>query len=158
MEITYKELNRSDLDLHKEFIYVALWDSPNEPRRPKTVLNTPKVEAYYSNWGQQDDVGFIAYVDGLTAGFIQVRVKESVTEEYADYPELAISVLPQYQGKGIGRLLYSKLISEIKGKYPGVRLGVHPENEAAIKLYKKLSFNFYAHPKGFYPQMVVKFD
>jgi len=158
LEITYKELNKSDIELHKELIYVALWDSPDEPRRSRTVLSTPKVEAYYINWGQPNDVGFIAYVDGVTAGFIQLRVKESITKEYADYPELAIAVLPQYQGRGIGKLMYSKLLSKVKNKHLGIRLGVNPKNEIAIKLYRNLNFTFYAHPEGFYPQMVVEFN
>ena len=49
MNITFKELNKNDVNLHKEFIYVALWDSPDEERRSRGVLSTPKVEAYYVN-------------------------------------------------------------------------------------------------------------
>ena len=158
LNITYKELNTNDADLHKELIYVALWDSPDEERRPRSVLSTPKVEAYYIKWGQPNDVGLIAYVDGVASGFIQLRIKECITEEYADYPELAIAVLPQYQGKGIGKLLYSKLVSEVKSQYLGIRLGVNPKNKVAIKLYEKLGFNFYAHPEGSYPQMVIQFN
>jgi ribosomal protein S18 acetylase RimI-like enzyme len=158
LNITFKELKKKDVELHKEFIYVALWDSPDETRRSRSVLSTPKVEAYYINWGQPNDVGLIAYYDGLAAGLIQLRVKESITKEYAEYPELAIAVLPQYQGRGIGNLMYSKLVSKVESQHSGIRLGVNPKNEVAIKLYKKLDFNFYAHPEGSYPQMVVKFD
>jgi len=158
LEVTYKELTECDLSLHKEFIYIALWDSPDEQRRSRGALNSPKVRAYYNNWGHKDDLGYIAYVEGVAVGFIQLRVKESITEEYSEYPELAISVLPQYQGKGLGSQMYNKLLSKVKHKYSGIRLGVHPKNSMAIKLYKKLNFNFYAHPEGFYPQMVVKFN
>lgn len=158
MEITYKELTKCDINLHKEFIYIALWDSPDEQRRSKNVLNNPKVEAYYADWGKTDDVGIIAYIEGKAVGLIQLRIKESITEEYSGYPELAISVLPQYQGMGLGMQMYNKLLSKGKHKYPGIRLGVHPKNNMAIKLYKKLNFNFYAHPEGFYPQMVIKFN
>ncbi|UAB71958.1 GNAT family N-acetyltransferase [Vibrio sp. SCSIO 43132] len=157
MEIIYKELTKCDIDLHREFIYIALWDSPDEPRRSRDVLDHPKVKEYYIDWGEKDDVGIVAYIEGVAAGFIQLRVKDSITKQYSEYPELAISVLPQYQGMGIGVLMYNELLSRVKHLYPGIRLGVNPKNEVAIKFYKKLNFDFYAHPEGSYPQMVVEF-
>ncbi len=157
MDIKFKRLECEHFELHKEFIYVALWDHPDDIRRPRSSLETSAVKAYYENWGKSDDLGYIAVVKGEAAGFVQVRIKESVTPNFSEYPELALSVLPKFQRKGIARRLCDKLITEIKRKYPGIRLGVNPKNEAAISLYRKLGFNFYASPKGGYPQMVLQF-
>ncbi|ODA35742.1 hypothetical protein A8L45_03580 [Veronia pacifica] len=156
--MSLETLSGKDIELHKEFIYVALWDAPDEPRRPRDSVNHPKVAAYYNDWGQPHDLGVIAYVDGNAAGFIQSRIKESVTVDYANYPELVIAVMPLYQGKGIGSQLFKWLLAEVRHKYPGIRLGVNPKNKAAIALYKRFQFEFYAQPEGAYPQMVVKFD
>lgn len=157
VNITFHDLTASDLELHKDFIYVALWDHPDDPRRPRSVLDTLVVKAYYMDWGQDDDMGIIAYIDDRPAGFIQLRVKESVTEAFAALPELAISVFPSFQGKGVATMLFKALRSRAEGRFKGIRLGVNPKNLAAISLYEKLGFQFYAFPDGFYPQMVLLF-
>jgi ribosomal protein S18 acetylase RimI-like enzyme len=157
LNLTFREINTADISLHKEFIYLALWDHPDEERRPRAVLEDPKIRAYYEGWGHEGDLGFIAHVDEQATGFIQVRVKYSPTEHYVDFPELAIAVCPKYQGFGIGSKLINVIIERLKGVSPGIRLGVHPKNEGAINLYKKFDFEFYEHLEGLYPQMVLKF-
>ena len=60
-----------------------------------------------------------------------------------DYPaHLHIDLLPNIQGKGVGRRLMDALFSELKKRgIPGVHLGVGSSNESAIVFYKKVGFS-----------------
>jgi ribosomal protein S18 acetylase RimI-like enzyme len=71
---------------------------------------------------------------------------------YADYPaHLHIDLLPELQGKGIGRKLMDALFSELKQqKVSGVHLGVSKKNPDAVAFYQKLEFTvFHEHEWGF---------
>ncbi|MAQ99464.1 MAG: GNAT family N-acetyltransferase [Oceanospirillaceae bacterium] len=158
MNIQIRRLTPADAELQKELIYIALWDHPDEPRRPVNVLEHPVVRAYYEDWGREGDIGLLAVSNDRPAGFIQLRTKECVTEEYASFPELSIAVFPEFHRQGVAGILWNALCEEARDQFPGVRLGVHPRNDAAITLYKKLGFTVYAHPPGAYPQMVLHFE
>lgn len=157
MTVSFRQLTPDDTELHRELIYVALWDHPDDPRRPRSVLDSAVVRAYYEDWGQKDDIGILAFQDDKPAGFIQLRFKECVTEQYADLPELVIAVFPEFHRQGIAGKLFGELLALAESRYAGIRLGVNPRNDAAISLYKKLGFSFYAHPEGGYPQMALLF-
>jgi GNAT superfamily N-acetyltransferase len=62
----------------------------------------------------------------------------------AEYPaHLHINLLPQAQGRGIGRLLIKKLCAELSRRgIPGVHLGVNGKNTGAIAFYHKTGFSF----------------
>jgi ribosomal protein S18 acetylase RimI-like enzyme len=158
MEIKLRDIALGDIELQKELIYIALWDHPDEPRRAISVLEAPEIKAYYENWGQWGDVGIVAMIHGKPAGFIQSRFKDSDTEKYANYPELSIAVFSQFREYGVATTMFIELISRVKDFSSGLRLGVHPRNEAAINLYHKFGFEFYEHPEGCFPQMALKFD
>lgn len=53
-----------------------------------------------------------------------------------------IGVLPQYQGKGLGKKLTLESIKFSKAKGYQVKLEVHKTNINAIGLYKKLGFKY----------------
>ena len=53
-------------------------------------------------------------------------------------PELAVSLLPSFRGKGIGTVLLVKFLEEIqKRNLPGISLSVQKENPAH-RLYERL--------------------
>jgi ribosomal protein S18 acetylase RimI-like enzyme len=56
-----------------------------------------------------------------------------------DVPELAIAVLPQYIGQGIGALLLARLLDDARALYPAVVLSVRATNPAR-RLYERLGF------------------
>lgn len=53
-----------------------------------------------------------------------------------------VGVLPEYQRKGIGRLLSIESIRFAKQKQIQIKLEVHRSNQAAVSLYKKLGFQY----------------
>lgn len=60
------------------------------------------------------------------------------------FSDLTIAVHPDYQGKGIGKLLFRTLLQETELKHPEimrVELIARESNKRAIEFYKKLGFN-----------------
>ena len=64
----------------------------------------------------------------------------SIIGSVEDMPELAVSLLPSFRGKGIGTVLLEKFLEEIKQRnLPGISLSVQKENPAH-RLYERLGF------------------
>ena len=76
----------------------------------------------------------IITADGADAGFTHIRRTEK-----AIYL-VAICILPEHQGKGVGKFLIKKLICEAKALNIPVELGVFKINHSALKLYTTLGF------------------
>lgn len=140
-------------------LYLALWDPPDQPARPRSVLKKPQVSHFVADWGKDGDIGFAAMSDAKSVGAIWTRLKDPTPGEGygCDYPELGIALLPDYQGRGAGSLLMTALIDAVRPQAQGLRLGVHPQNERAIGLYRKHGFSQYAIGLGDYPQMKINF-
>ncbi|WED24635.1 GNAT family N-acetyltransferase [Vibrio sp. JC009] len=149
----FRNIDAADSELQKALLLIALWTPEDEPDHTADILEQPHIKEYYENWGGPEDIGFFALdSDQQPMGIIQVRPKSSVTRQYSEFPELAMAVHPDYQGRGVGKQLLAELFRRIT--VPGLRLGVHPENRAAIALYKKFGFCHYETPEKGFPQMV----
>jgi ribosomal protein S18 acetylase RimI-like enzyme len=83
----------------------------------KSVRQQPYLARYALNWGRIGDLGY---------------VKDEI-------PELAISVLPDYRGQGIGAKLLTQILDAAKIKYPAISLSVRANNPV-IRLYERTGF------------------
>lgn len=72
-----------------------------------------------------------------------------IKNELSNYPaHLHIDLLPDLQGKGIGRKLIEQFILELKDKnVSGLHLEVGKRNKGAIEFYKKVGFNIISEYK-----------
>ena len=145
-------------------LYIALWDPPDEPRRPRSVLENPLIRRYVENWGSDDGDDFglatCAPKTGEPVGAVWARCgpDSSGPENYGcDYPELGIGIRPEHQGMGIGSRLMDQFIESLRPRVDGLRLGVHPRNSPAKRLYEKFGFVEFAIGAGDYPQMKLEF-
>ena len=126
----------------EEFMEI-LWTALNPEGvtgRTRSILNDPIIKPFYEKLGKPDDIGFAAIKEGKMIGAIWSRIKECVTSEYTEYPELRIGVLPEYQNMGIGSLLMKTLIETCSNKYPGLRLGVNEKAVRVLSFYRKFGF------------------
>lgn len=64
---------------------------------------------------------------------------------------LNVSVSPDEQGQGIGRLMMEDLITYARGRAETMFLEVRPSNTHAIALYEDLGFNEIGIRKAYYP-------
>lgn len=105
-----------------------------EKMRNHALMFTPeKIEDY-----SKSDKTFIALDDKKVVGTL--RVASDWYGKKDDYVLLTIFVLPEYQGKGVGRLLVEvgeKYVESINGKKITI-----PASVAAHKFYNKLGYNY----------------
>ena len=141
-----------------EFMEI-LWTALNPDGvtgRSRSILNDPMIKPFYKKWGKPDDIGFAAVKEGEMFGAVWCRIKECVTREYAEYPELGIGVLPEYQNMGIGSLLLKILIENCRKTYPGLRLGVNEKAVRVLSFYNTFGFIEYDNYRGS-PQLKLTF-
>ncbi len=85
---------------------------------------------------------YVAEVDGTVEGFALYYVRYSTWKGQRMYLE-DILVTEKMRGKGLGKLLFEKLIEEAKEKkFSGMVWQVLDWNEPAINFYKKYNASF----------------
>lgn len=158
--MTVRVINSTDQQFLREMLYLALWNPPEEGPRPRSVLDDPRIARLVEEWGRSEDFGLIAMESGEAVGAIWARLDgyDGIEGYGCDYPMIGIAVLESHQGKGVGSFLMKEFIESVKERVAGLRLGVHPKNEAAIALYEKMGFERYAVGKGDYLQMRLPFE
>jgi|ETNmetMinimDraft_26_1059896.scaffolds.fasta_scaffold160789_2 ribosomal protein S18 acetylase RimI-like enzyme len=87
---------------------------------------------------------FLAKKDNSYVGYISIKIENNIGE-------IGMSVLENYQGKGIGsRLVLHILDFAKKTRCKKIKLEVWEKNKKAITLYKKFDFSVIAEKKNFY--------
>ncbi len=109
------------------------------------------LEKVYSREGIWNDLTnpellyFVAFVDDAPAGFMKLKLNSKLDEQHESGIEVdKIYFRPQFQGKGIGRMLIIEAIN--LGKKIGrkiIWLGVIDTNTEAKSFYQKLGFKEY---------------
>lgn len=155
-----REVEAADQPILWELLYEALWDPPNGPRRPKSVLSNPHIAAYVQDWGSKGtDLGFLAIShEGPIAGGILGRLLLPPLQGGAFHdvntPQLGIAVFPAFQKQGLGTTLLTRYLAAASTRFPRVSLSVHPGNHAAISLYRRFGFYQFATGNGGYLNLV----
>jgi ribosomal-protein-alanine N-acetyltransferase len=95
---------------------------------------------------------YVAYEGVKTIGFIAYEDKQDSVEI------ISLAVIPEYQKKGIGKLLLNQILDGLKGRK--IHLVTHPRNTPAIILYLKLGFEIYGLKENYYgdgqPRLLLK--
>ncbi len=89
-----------------------------------------------------DDIAFAEY-ESWTAvvGERPIAFGQLVSKEDGRLHLSRLIVAPELRGRGFGRFLTRTLLDKAQSRYPrAVSLGVHPENEPALRLYRSLGF------------------
>ena len=103
------------------------------------------VQLYVKAWGRPGDTAVIALLDGFPVGAAWYRL---FTGEPAGYgfidmetPELAVAVVPNARGLGVGSALLRALLERARDDgYAALSLAVDRHNEGAIGLYRQFGF------------------
>jgi ribosomal protein S18 acetylase RimI-like enzyme len=108
-----------------------------------SVQKQPYLARYASGWGRVGDLGCVATKDtaSIGAAWLRLWVKENRGFGYVsdEIPELAIAVLPNFRGQGIGTRLLMQVLEMAKGRFPAVSLSVRAAN-SAVRLYERAGF------------------
>jgi len=128
-----------------EMLYYAAHMDEDAGVSPESAKTNPDLMKYVKDWGRETDIGSIALEPDcnqpIGAAWIRLLAVDEKTASYTDdsTPELALAVLPQYIGHGVGTLLLQHLLEEVKRYYPRVVLSVRTTNPAK-RLYERMGF------------------
>jgi len=138
MEITIRKAVKEDCPRLMELITeLAVYE-----RAPEEV--TAKLEHFIESGFGANPVwwAFVAEEDGYVEGFALYYIRYSTWKGQRMYLEDLI-VTEKMRGRGLGKLLFDRLIDEAKEKkFSGVVWQVLDWNEPAIKFYKKYNARF----------------
>jgi ribosomal protein S18 acetylase RimI-like enzyme len=138
--IKIKEIGKADYPILEEFIYWAIFTPQGSELPSRDIIFNPDVFIYIKNFGNENDCGVFAEVDGKAVGAAWTRIIPGHGHIDDETPELAISVLPEFRNQGIGAKLMDKLFEILSQRgYKQTSLAVQKENPAA-SFYLRLGY------------------
>ena len=145
MNFIIRQASKDDEPFFWEMLYYAAHMEEDGEGSPHAAKKNPGLLKYVKDWGRETDIGCIALEQDnhqpIGAAWIRLLIANEKTTSYVDdaTPELAIAMLPEYIGKGVGTLLLKHLLEAAKQLYPGVVLSVRATNPAK-RLYERMGF------------------
>jgi ribosomal protein S18 acetylase RimI-like enzyme len=138
--LMFRPATTADEDLLWQLLFNASRSNEEPGADISSLKRNPDLVRYVRDWGRAGDFGIVAESDTrLVAGaWSRLLVGQERNEpDYVDVdvPELAVAVLPGYEGQGIGTVLLSKLLNVVDAHFPASVLSVRQSNPA-VSLYR----------------------
>ena len=135
-----REITITEYPLLEDFLYHAIFLPPGTEPLPREIIFEPEIYVYIKDFGKKDDCGVIAEDDGRVIGAAWARIIPAYGHIDDETPELAISVLPEYRGQGVGTSMMKCLFDLLRGRgYRRTSLSVQKDNPA-VRLYERLGY------------------
>lgn len=134
-------MQASDYVCLPEFLYQAIFLPEGVESPPRSIINDPRIFAYIKDFSTQSgDLGVVAEQNGQVIGAAWTRIIPTYGHINDETPELAISILPEFRGYGIGTKLLKKMFAVLRANgYVQTSLSVQKDNPA-VRLYKRLGY------------------
>jgi GNAT superfamily N-acetyltransferase len=148
-----RELRPEELGFLHEMLYAALaWRPDVELPPSEWVLAHPQVVVFHEGWGRPGDTALVAEREGEPAGLVWYRLftEDAHGEGYVDEhtPEVAIAVVEEHRGRGIGRVLMEAAHERARlDGFERLSLSVDADNPAK-RLYERLGYVDYEPDDG----------
>lgn len=145
MIVELHTLAHREVELVRDYLYLAIYVPEGEAPPPRSVLEYPDIARYVEGWGRAGDLGLVAREpsNGRDVGAAWLRLWRRNDAGYGfvdeDTPELSMAVRPDWRGKGIGARLLSGLLCLADAEYEAVSLSVSDGNPAR-RLYERAGF------------------
>ena len=133
----------------EDFLYLAIFVPEGEEPPPRSILQKPELRVYVDHFGEGiADMCVMAEAEGTAVGAAWSRIMDDYGHVDDDTPSLAVSLLPQWRGRGIGGALLEKLFRLLaQGGWRRVSLSVQMANRA-MHLYERLGFEIVEERDG----------
>lgn len=111
-------------------------------------------EAWFSEHEQGGYPVFVAEDEGVVVGWIALN-KHHPRYGYRFSAEDSVYIAPEAQGRGVGKLLLTRLIEAARSmEVHALLAGMDSNNEASLRLHRSFGFVQVAH----YKETIYKFD
>lgn len=110
MTYIVREITSAEYPLLEDFLYNAIFLPPGTVPPPRKIIFELEIYIYIKYFGGKDDCGVIAESNGTIVGATWTRIIPAYGHINDETPELAISVLAEYRGKGAGTMLMTHLL------------------------------------------------
>lgn len=145
MNTIIRKIRLEEHVLLREFLYHAIYLPQGVEPPSQSVIDLPELQVYIADFGTRPgDHCIVAEAAGKVVGAAWCRIMADYGHIDNDTPFLAISLLPEYHGLGIGtRLLNDLLLLLQEHGYLRASLSVQKENPA-LRLYQRTGFHIVA--------------
>jgi ribosomal protein S18 acetylase RimI-like enzyme len=135
-----RQILKEEYSVLEDFLYHAIFLPPGVEPLPRAIIFEPEIFVYIKDFGGKDDCCVAAEHDGQIVGAAWTRIIPAYGHIDNKTPELAISVLPSWRGKGIGSKMMQSLFELLRERgYRQTSLSVQKENPA-VRFYKRLGY------------------
>lgn len=140
-----RQIRPEEYGLLQEFLYQAIYLPEGTKPPPRSVVDLPELQVYVAGFGTQPgDYCLVSEIAGTVVGAAWSRIMQDYGHIDDRTPSLAISLLPEHRGLGIGaQLLHSLLLLLQENGYLRVSLSVQNANPA-LRLYERAGFRILA--------------
>lgn len=134
-------MREPDYECLNELLYQAIFIPEGVERPSREIVQEPEIFVYIKEFGTQPaDLGVVAEQNGQVIGAAWTRIIPAYGHIDSDTPELAISILPEFRGCGIGTNLMKKLFELLRRNgYKQTSLSVQKDNPA-VRFYQRLGY------------------
>lgn len=141
MDIKIREFTENDYPHLEDFLYHAIYVPEGENMPSRGVIFDPEIYVYIADFGGKDgDLGVVAELDNQIIGMAWARIIPAYGNIDNSTPELAISVLSDFRGQGIGHKMMTDLFKLLfQQGYKRTSLSVQKDNPA-VRFYKRLGY------------------
>ncbi|MCL2367299.1 MAG: GNAT family N-acetyltransferase [Oscillospiraceae bacterium] len=137
---TIREITPTDYPKLDDFLYHAIFIPDGEAYPDYEIIYQPEIYVYVKDFGGKGDCGVVAEIDDQLVGAAWARMIPAYGNIDEKTPELAISMLPEYRGQGIGSDLMNSLFALLQKRgYARTSLSVQ-QNNPAVRFYKRLGY------------------
>ena len=140
-DVMIRKLMAEESALLKDFLYEAIFIPEGVEAPPRDIVERPELRIYYDDFGTGPaDHCLVAEADGCVVGAVWTRIMHDYGHVDDETPSFAISLLPEYRGRGIGTRLMREMLSLLKEHgFRQASLAVQKANYAA-RMYKNVGF------------------
>ena len=140
-DVLIRKLSSEEIGLLKDFLYEAIFIPEGVEPPPRDIVERPELRIYYEYFGRSEaDLCLVAEADGHVVGAVWTRIMSDYGHVDDETPSFAISLIPEYRGKGIGTRLMRNMLNLLKEQgFKQASLAVQKANYA-VRMYKKVGF------------------
>lgn len=139
--VLIRKLHAEEKDLLKDFLYEAIFIPEGVEPPPRDIVERPELRIYYDYFGSgAADHCLVAEAEGHVVGAVWTRIMNDYGHVDDETPSFAISLIPEFRGRGIGTRLMREMLLLLKEQgYKRGSLAVQKANYA-VRMYKNVGF------------------